>query len=614
MEPNAQYNQQRNLMLAVGIMLVLWLVYMQFFAPPPPVQVADAQDGGVAGPAQAGVPSPTPSGADGGTLVATPTEAAPEAPRRTVDQGTEVLALTFDSKGAGLTQAKLLGDKMREQQRVGIGEAYGRMFGRRLDDAPQMDMGRPHPNRPLPLSVGIQGARPFDAQGNAWIEEDAEKRTLKFTQRQGNTEIIKLLQFPKEGFEAAMDVTVRNLGQEALGGELVVHYVRAVEPGTEEKASIFGGVGNESFAACFVEDELHKRVPDGEDEVPEESGKISWFGVDQQYFLAAVFPLEGATTGRCRLLAEPDYRATEALFPLNVPAGGEAHFKYGIYVGPKDQDLLTSVPERMGTLGLVQASETPGSWSSGFQGSQYPYLERSVDLGIWAAIAKVLIWIMRFFHNLIPNWGVAIILLTVTVKLIVLPLTHKSMVSAEQMKKLQPKMEEIRKKFAEDKARQQQEMMKLYQTEKINPLGGCLPLLIQMPVWIALFTALRASYEIYREPFISPVWMDLTYKDPTYLLPFALGVTMIITQKLQPQMMDPVQARIMTWVMPVFFTLIMLNYPSGLSLYIFTNNILSIIQQYALRKYLQKKGIAAPPPPPAGKGKDKNLKRATSQS
>jgi YidC/Oxa1 family membrane protein insertase len=157
-------------------------------------------------------------------------------------------------------------------------------------------------------------------------------------------------------------------------------------------------------------------------------------------------------------------------------------------------------------------------------------------------------------------------------------------------------MEEIRKKYAEDKEKQNLETMKLYQTEKVNPLGGCLPLLLQLPIWAALFTTLRTSYELYGMPFIGPVWTDLTLKDPTFILPLALGVTMFITQKLQPQMMDPAQAKMFLYFMPVFFTVIMLSYPAGLSLYIFTNNLLSIGQQFALRRFLRARGQAAPEP------------------
>jgi YidC/Oxa1 family membrane protein insertase len=154
--------------------------------------------------------------------------------------------------------------------------------------------------------------------------------------------------------------------------------------------------------------------------------------------------------------------------------------------------------------------------------------------------------------------------------------------------------------------------MKLYQEAKVNPLGGCLPMLLQLPIWAALFTTLRTSYDLYGEPFVGPVWTDLTSKDPTYLLPFALGITMIITQRLQPQMMDKQQAFIFTWIMPVFFTGLMMNYPAGLALYIFTNNLLSILQQFLLRRYLEKKGIAAPRAKPPSDDRNRKMKESAS--
>lgn len=280
--------------------------------------------------------------------------------------------------------------------------------------------------------------------------------------------------------------------------------------------------------------------------------------------------------GKCVLTATHKQRAAELVLPLSLTAGESVTRTFGVFLGPKELDLLMNLGKQAPQPGQVLAAVSPG-------------LEKSVDFGIWAVICKGLLFFMRFFHGLVGNWGLAIILLTVMVKVVLLPLTHRAMVSAEQMKKLQPRLEELRKKFPDDREKQNLEMMKLYQEAKVNPLGGCLPLLLQLPIWAALFTTLRTSYELYGEPFVG-VWSDLTSKDPTYLMPLALGVTMIITQRLQPQMMDKSQAFMMTWVMPVFFTAIMMNYPAGLALYIFTNNLLSIVQQYALRRYLQRTG------------------------
>ncbi len=312
-------------------------------------------------------------------------------------------------------------------------------------------------------------------------------------------------------------------------------------------------------------------------------GPIRFFGVDQQYFLGSVFIPDDVRNGRCELVATPTGRGAVGYFPITAQAGETIVQKFGAYIGPKDMDYLRQEPTP--TLGkALGLSVVEGS----------AQLAKTVDFGIWEVICVVLLWILKFFNGVFGNWGLAIVLLTVVVKFALLPLTVKSMIAAENMKKLQPRVEELRKKHSEDPTKMNQEMMKLYQEAKVNPLGGCFPLLLQMPVWIALFTTLRASYEIYREPFVGPVWTDLTFKDPTYILPVLLGVTMILTQRLQPSMMDKAQQRMMTWFMPIFFTGLMLAYPAGLTLYIFTNNLLSIGQQYGLRKWMERKGVAAP--------------------
>jgi YidC/Oxa1 family membrane protein insertase len=597
--------QQKRLLLGLTLSFLLWMAALYLFpetfrgAPPPEPTAATAVDGGTP-PASAAAPTPPAAPPPGGAQVAAPSTTPPAAelpPVRAIPLQGEQMDLSFSSQGAGLTKAEFKGDKMREQQRLTILQGYKRVFGGEVPEAPPMDMGRPMADRPLPLAVEVRGPRPFSPSARYAVQESPDGRTLTLTGQEGDTQVTKIVEWPRNGFELKMTVAVKNLGAEPLGGELALHYARHVEPGSEEKASMFGGVGNESHATCSFGDSTENLAPDGKP--PSEfKGPINFFGVNQQYFLGALFPLEGPREGRCILEAVDAGRLATALFPITVAPGQEIRQSYGVFIGPKELDLLRTVPLRMKELGMVSSSAAPTSWSEQLGAAGFPHLDRSVDFGIWAAICRVLLPILRFFYSVFHNWGVAIILLTVVVKLVLLPLTHKSMVAAEGMKKLQPKMEEIRKKYAEDRERQGVEMAKLYQEAKVNPFSGCLPLLLQLPVWGALFTTLRQTYELYREPFLSPLWTDLTFKDPTYLLPFALGVTMIITQRLQPQMMDAVQARMMTYVMPIFFTAIMINYPAGLTLYIFTNNLLSIAQQYLLRRYLEKKGIATPGPKP----------------
>jgi len=181
---------------------------------------------------------------------------------------------------------------------------------------------------------------------------------------------------------------------------------------------------------------------------------------------------------------------------------------------------------------------------------------------------------------------VAIILLTLAMKVLTFPLQHKSMKSMQEMQRIQPQLEEMKKKYAGDTQRQNLEQMKLFKEHGVNPMGSCLPMVIQMPIWFALYTTLQVSVELYNEPFIRGWIGDLTSKDPYYILPVAMGITMVLTQMLTPTPMSNPSQKIMGYVMSGFFSLLMLNLPSGLTLYIFTNNILSIAQQMYLRRKL----------------------------
>ncbi|TMA15828.1 MAG: membrane protein insertase YidC [Deltaproteobacteria bacterium] len=213
-------------------------------------------------------------------------------------------------------------------------------------------------------------------------------------------------------------------------------------------------------------------------------------------------------------------------------------------------------------------------------------LKQSIDLGFWSVIAELLLGIMKFFYRVVPphNWGVAIILLTLAMKVLTFPLQHKSMKSMQEMQRIQPQLEEMKKKYAGDTQRQNLEQMKLFKEHGVNPMGSCLPMLIQMPIWFALYTTLQVSVELYNGHFIRGWIDDLTSKDPYYILPVAMGITMILTQVLTPAPMSNPSQKTMGYVMSGFFSLLMLTLPSGLTLYIFTNNILSIAQQMYLRR------------------------------
>jgi len=575
---------QKRTALALGLIGLLTVVYMTWFSPgmPPPHATAAAPDAGSTVQAPLATAPVVPPASD-----REPPAAPPSGPPvRTLKVEREKVHYLFSTEGAGLLSAELQGgEKMQEQRSLTIAQGWAQLFGKPVPRPPQMNLAVPVPGAPLPLTVALAGEAAVPATQRYTATEGDHRIT--FAARTENWEILKEVSWVDDGFELSTRVTLRNLTQRTLSGELVLPYGRAIDPAHEEKPSFFGGVGNVSDAACFVKDAYEHETVKDKEETKEHAGPVRWVGINQQYFLSAVFPVGGAVEGKCVLGTSLTERVATARFPISVPPGQSVTRAFGAFIGPKDTEMLAAVP----VLPANRAAELgPGA---------PVHLERAVDYGLWAAICKPMLLVLRWFHGVVGNWGVAIILLTVLVKLLLVPLTHKAMVGQEAMKKLQPRIEEVKKKFPEDRERQQAEMMKAYQEAGVNPFGSCLMLLIQLPVWAALFTTLRNSYELYGAPFTSHFLTDLTIKDPTYLLPVLLGVSQVITSRLQPPALDPAQQRMMVWFMPIFFTVIMLNYPAGLLLYIFTNNILTVIQQAVLRRMVQRGGGAAPALKPA---------------
>lgn len=340
---------------------------------------------------------------------------------------------------------------------------------------------------------------------------------------------------------------------------------------------------NKQQGLCWVNGELGRTERDDVSPSSRSHGSIGWVGVEDTYFLSAL-GFEKKDPPNRRDFCVLDVLAAETRQPLRatlqfapMDLGGERTFELTGHLGPKSLDLLRSIPALEG-------------------------LDEAVDYGWFGPLCIVMLRIMEFFHSLVSVWGVAIILLTVLVKLVLLPLTHWSTVSMRRMSALKPLLDEINEKYKDDKARKNQAMMDLYRTHKVNPLGGCFPLLLQMPIWIALYRMLGASTELYHVSFL--YLPDLTQADPYYILPAVLGVSMFVQQKMTPTTVDSAQAKVMLYGMPILFTVFMLFLPSGLNLYIFTNTLLSIAQQQIYNRLvplpvLQAAKGTAPAPKPA---------------
>ncbi len=286
-----------------------------------------------------------------------------------------------------------------------------------------------------------------------------------------------------------------------------------------------------------------------------------WTGMNNRYFLAALVNSDFQNTRPLRRLEKVGENAKTPMLVVPMPgvelaAGAKRVWTSSFYLGPKDYKLLQK-------LGMG--------------------LDRAVDFGFFAPLAKLADSALAYFYKLTGNYGVAIIILSVIIQLLLTPLSFKSFKAMAVMKKIQPEMQAIQKKYKEDPKRMNQEVMDLYKRHGTNPLGGCLPMLLQIPVFFALFTALRGSWSLHGAPFV--FWIkDLSAKDPFYVLPLVMGGIMFLQQHMNPQTSDPSQAAMMKW-MPVIFTFMFLTFPSGLVLYWLINSTWGFAQSM----YLQKK-------------------------
>ena len=285
----------------------------------------------------------------------------------------------------------------------------------------------------------------------------------------------------------------------------------------------------------------------------------SWIAMIQHYFLSAWIPNPDKIHTYTTRVTKDGFNIAGFLSPATVVAPGATTTTGAqLYVGPKDQYTLEKIS---------------------------PFLELSVDYGWLWWIAQPLFWLLTKIHGLVGNWGVAIVLLTVLIKGAFFKLSAASYRSMANMRRVQPKMADIREQYADDKQKQSQAMMELYKKEKINPMGGCLPILVQMPVFIALYWTLMESVELRHAPFV--LWInDLSVMDPYFVLPILMGASMWFMQKLNPPPPDPMQAKLMQWL-PIVFTFFFLWFPAGLVLYWVVNNLLSMTQQYIITKQIE---------------------------
>ncbi|MGZ9046978.1 MAG: membrane protein insertase YidC, partial [Telluria sp.] len=374
---------------------------------------------------------------------------------------------------------------------------------------------------------------------------------------QGGVKLTKTYTFKKGEYLIGLRHDVTNLTAAPVAPSL---YLQLLHHGNKPEGESWF---NASYTGptLFTDAEKYQKL---DFETIEKKGKAEhatkssdgWIAISQHYFVSAFIPQDKVARDIYTKKVDTNLYAIGNLMPLGTIApGATLSNEARLYSGPQDENKLETIA---------------------------PGLELVKDYGFLTIIAKPIFWVMTQINNVVGNWGWTIIVLTIMIKLLFFPLSAASYRSMAKMKMVTPKMQAIREKYKGDPAKMNQATMELYKTEKINPLGGCLPILVQMPVFIALYWVLNASAEMRGAPWA--LWItDLTQPDPFYILPVIYAVSMFITTKLGPQAADPMQQKMMMW-MPVMFSVMFFFFPSGLVLYWVVNNILSIAQQWVITK------------------------------
>ena len=435
-------------------------------------------------------------------------------------------------------------------------------------DSPGKDLVNSDDAKGYPLNFSWGTALPQNLFFKSDVTEvvmEGGKGSLVMTADGGNgLTVVRTYSFDDSSYLIDLDVTVKNQSGQAMQGIPQLHQVNTPFNKTGSPADRFLFRGPETYVNGELHEVKAKEFKDGPITL---QGTIDWAGYGGNYFLRGIVPLEGSAL---LFVMEGDEELTFTKLVGNldtIQAGEQQSYKYKVLYGPKKVDMLQE---------------------AGYN------LEQSVNFGWFDVIARPTLWLLNFFYSFVGNYGLAIILVTCMFKALFWPITQKGMKSMKNMQKLQPKMVKIREKYKDDPTKMNQEVMSLYKTYKVNPLGGCLPMLLQIPVFFALYKVLLQSIELRHAPFMlwindlsapDRLWIgfDIPYLGGIPVLTLMMGASMWLQQKMTPTTADPTQARIMQ-LLPVIFTFMFLNFASGLVLYWFVNNLLSILQQQLINR------------------------------
>ena len=542
-------NQRLVLLLVFAFSVVMLWDAWQKQVQTKPAAVASVQEPGV--PTPTVTPAPTPAAPPPVAPAGTSAPVSGEVPKATIM--TDLFVAQVSAQGGDivrldLIQHKATGDKTKPFPLLDSGEHHVYLAQSGL-------IGDGLPNHKTIFRL---------QPGNYELKAGEDALVLRLEGPEaGGVKIAKLLTFRRGSYVIEVAYEAVNTRQTPLLAHAYFQLTRdGKAPDAETKMlNTFTG------PAVFSEKEKFQKITF--EEVDKGKAKFvaktdnGWIGIVQHYFVVAWLPAAGSEREFFVRKVTSDLYSAGVIQAITVAPGATTRFSIPLYAGPQEQEKLAKLA---------------------------PGLDLVVDYGWLTVIAAPIFWVLEWLHGLVGNWGWAIILLTVIIKLIFFPLSAASYKSMARMRVVTPKMMKIKEMYGNDRNRMNQEMMELYKKEKINPLGGCLPIVVQIPVFIALYWVLLASVEMRDAPWI--LWItDLSSKDPFFVLPLVMGVTMFAQTKLNPTPPDPIQAKVML-AMPVVFTAMFLFFPSGLVLYWTVNNLLSIAQQWQITRMIEGGGKA----------------------
>ncbi len=555
---------EQRLIMAVFLSVAVYWGWTAFFLPPPPPAVIPTV-------AEVAVESPLGSGelpnASPGEVAPTDAPVQPSTPAVTLPErqlpfATEGVSTSLTSEGGGLSDIQLIAHRSPYEIQAIWSRLLGKITGKDQEEEWQPWGEEPGPEQlftPEGLLIA-GGAGPGFVIGRHTVTGGSSFTSTHITAE--GIEVKKTF-FPTEDPSVLeVGVTFTHRGGSPWTGPL---WIGAVDRFAGE-ANRYSNVARPVLSADGDLETLDD-LEDVDGEPVTYEGSPTWFGIADRYFVAAAIPTSPWGQG----IFAQTFDGRQGAFLVeqaNLMPGQSEQVAMKLFIGPKDLQVL---------------------------GSHHADLEGAVDFGFFGFFSRILLWILQGFYGLVGNWGMAIILLTLSVKISFWPLTRKSFASGRKMQALQPRIQALKEQFPDDAQRQGQEQMKIFKDEGVNPLGGCIPMLIQMPVWFALYSVLLFSVDVYHAEF--GYLKDLSSPDPWGVLPTLVGVMMVFQQRLTPMSpnMDPTQQKIMR-AMPLVFVFIMYSFPSGLALYILVNTILSILQMWLVNKAYP---MVPPPAAPA---------------